>query len=108
MRGFLFCALAACAGGLSVVAAPQPPSGGPGRVDFVRDVRPIFETYCVDCHGPEKQMNGFRLDRRADARRGGTGVMIAGTALSSRLYLRLIGSSYGRRMPAEGDPPTAA
>jgi ankyrin repeat protein len=75
------------------------------EIDFVRDVQPIFAKYCYDCHGPEKQMNGFRLDRRADARRGGTGVVIAGTATSSRLYLRLIGSNYGRQMPVEGDRP---
>lgn len=90
----------------SITAGPQPQP--PGRVDFVRDIQPIFATYCYDCHGPEKQMNGFRLDRRADARRGGTGVMIGGTAASSRLYLRLIGSNYGRQMPVEGDRPTAA
>ena len=76
-------------------------------VEFVRDVQPIFAKHCYDCHGTEKQMNGFRLDRRASARRGGTAVMIGGTAASSRLYLRLIGSTYGRQMPVEGDRPTA-
>ena len=24
-------------------------------VDFVREVRPIFEKHCYECHGPEKQ-----------------------------------------------------
>jgi len=89
---------------LTFTAAAQS-STPAAAVDFVRDVQPIFATYCYDCHGPEKQMNGFRLDRRADARRGGTAVMIAGTAASSRLYLRLIGSTYGRQMPVEGDRP---
>lgn len=97
---------AVCAAPAFSLSARQLPAAS--RIDFVRDVRPIFERHCYDCHGPEKQMNGFRLDRRADARRGGTGVMIAGTAMSSRLYLRLIGSSYGRRMPVEGDAPTPA
>lgn len=78
------------------------------KVDFVKDVKPIFEQHCYDCHGEEKQMNAFRLDRRSAAMRGGTGTMIGGTALSSRLYLRLIGSSYGRQMPIEGESPSAA
>jgi ankyrin repeat protein len=48
-------------------------------------------------------MNGFRLDRRRDAMRGGTGPAIGpGSAQSSRLYLRLLGTRYGRQMPVDG------
>ena len=39
--------------------------------DFARDVRPIFERSCFGCHGPEKQKNGYRLDLRENALRGG-------------------------------------
>src|SRR5215470_16169498 len=70
------------------------------KVDFARDIRPIFDEHCYGCHGPDKQMNGFRLDRRHDALRGGTITVIArGSAEASRLYLRLIGTRYGRKMP---------
>lgn len=91
--------------------APPPAQGAPGaaRVDFVRDVRPILEEHCYECHGPDKQMNGFRLDRRRDAMRGGTNHVIAtGSAAASRLYLRLVGDTYGRRMPLDADPLAAA
>ena len=37
------------------------------EVDFVRDIQPIFQKACVQCHGPEKQKGGFRLDVRAGA-----------------------------------------
>src|SRR6187551_2974582 len=30
--------------------------------DFTRDVRPILEQHCYECHGPEKQKSGYRLD----------------------------------------------
>lgn len=40
-------------------------------VDFVRDIRPIFEDRCYSCHGPEKQKGGLRLDIKAAALRGG-------------------------------------
>src|SRR5258708_11886546 len=79
------------------------------KVDFVRDVQPILEQHCYECHGPDKQMNGFRLDRRRDAMRGGTLPVIGpGSSKSSRLYLRLTGTSYGHQMPFEEEPLTSA
>src|ERR1041384_6627950 len=39
--------------------------------DFGRDVRPILERSCFGCHGPEKQKNGYRLDIRDIALKGG-------------------------------------
>ena len=75
----------------------------PPRVDFERDVQPILRDQCFACHGPEQQMNGLRLDRRADAMRGGTQSVIGpGNAEGSRLYHRLIGTSVGSRMPPTG------
>jgi ankyrin repeat protein len=70
------------------------------KVDFRRDVQPIFSAHCYQCHGPDMQMNGFRLDRRRDAMRGGTIAVIGpSNAEGSRLYQRLIGSQYGLQMP---------
>lgn len=75
----------------------------PRHLDFGRDVAPIFKTHCVECHGPSLQSNGLRLDRRADAMRGGTIAVIGpGNAAASRLYLRLIGNEYGVQMPPTG------
>ena len=36
-------------------------------VDFVREVRPIFEKHCYECHGAEKQKNDYRLDIKSVA-----------------------------------------
>ncbi len=84
-------------------SAHQSPQAAP--VEFVRDVQPILREHCYECHGADKQMNGFRLDRRRDAMRGGTAhVIAAGSAAASRLYLRLVGDTYGRRMPLDADP----
>jgi ankyrin repeat protein len=75
----------------------------PGRVEFVRDVQPIFRTHCVGCHGPAVHQNGFRLDRRGDAMRGGTIAVIGpGNAEGSRLYHRLRGGDFGPQMPPTG------
>ena len=75
----------------------------PAKVDFARDVQPIFKAHCIACHGPSQQMNRLRLDRRTDAMRGGTITVIGpGNADGSRLYLRLIGNQYGLQMPPTG------
>jgi len=76
----------------------------PARVDFVRDVQPIFRQQCYSCHGPAIHENGLRLDRRADAMRGGTIAVIGpGNSGASRLYLRLSGApGVGPQMPPTG------
>jgi mono/diheme cytochrome c family protein len=75
----------------------------PAKVDFRRDVQPIFKTYCVGCHGPTQQMNGLRLDRRRDAMKGGTIPVIGiGSSGNSRLYLKLLGNQFGTQMPPTG------
>src|SRR5215471_20479290 len=79
----------------------------PAKVDFRRDVQPIFKSNCYGCHGPAQQMNNFRLDRRRDALRGGTLNMIApGSSQSSHLYLRLTSQDrLGAPMPPTGPLP---
>jgi ankyrin repeat protein len=72
-------------------------------IDFGRDVLPLFKAHCIDCHGPDQQMNGFRLDRRSDAMKGGTIAVIGpGSSAASRLYLKLVSDQYGSRMPPDG------
>lgn len=73
------------------------------KVDFGRDVLPLIRENCMTCHGPNVQMNNFRLDRRSTAMRGGTrSVIVPGSSASSRLYLRLIGKEFGNQMPPTG------
>lgn len=36
----------------------------PQVIGFKRDVWPIFEASCIDCHGPGKARSHFRVDRR--------------------------------------------
>ncbi|HZR25085.1 MAG TPA: c-type cytochrome domain-containing protein, partial [Vicinamibacterales bacterium] len=75
----------------------------PAKIDFVRDVQPILRERCVSCHGPDLRMGGLRLDRRADALRGGTQTDIGpGNADGSRLYHRVAGTAFGQQMPPTG------
>lgn len=95
------CAIAVFLGIWAWSAALSHPAAG--KVDFRHDVQPLLKQYCIECHGPTQQMHGFRLDRRRDAMRGGTNVMIKpGNGAASRLYLKLIGNQYGPQMPLNG------
>lgn len=63
-------------------------SSASSAVDFTRDIAPIFRKHCIGCHGAAQQMNGLRLDRSADAVRGGySGPAVRPKdAAGSRLY----------------------
>ena len=87
------------------LSATGLPAQVAGKVDFARDVQPLFRNYCYGCHGPAVQSNNFRLDRRRDSlpnRVGANGARIVpGNSAVSRLYLRVIGQA-GLQMPPTG------
>lgn len=39
----------------------------PRKVDFVKEVYPIFKDACISCHGPEKQKGKYRMDSKEAA-----------------------------------------
>jgi mono/diheme cytochrome c family protein len=76
------------------------------EVDFVRDVRPIFQTHCYGCHAEESQKSGLRLDIKSEAFRGGDGYgpsVIAGEPDESPLIQMVSGDDEDMRMPPDGD-----
>jgi ankyrin repeat protein len=74
----------------------------PSSIDFARDIQPILRTHCYECHGPTKQMNGFRLDRRSRALAGITRPnIIPGSSESSRLFRRVLSAEFGTQMPPD-------
>ena len=100
---------AALATGLITVvalnASSQTPAPAPAT-DFVRDVRPILESRCYECHGPKKAKGRLRLDMKASAIKGGlTGpAVIPGNADDSLLVRRVLGLDGEDRMPKDKDP----
>jgi mono/diheme cytochrome c family protein len=83
----------------------------PAKVDFARDIQPLFEKHCYACHGPKKQEAGFRLDERAAALAGGDmgRDIVPGKSGDSLLFSALVGTTEAvSRMPAKGDPLSAA
>ena len=83
---------------------------GPEIVDFAQDVQPIFRSRCYTCHGPSKQTNGLRLDRKEAALQGGTSgrVIVPGSSAQSKLVQRVASTNDAFRMPPVGPRLTAA
>jgi ankyrin repeat protein len=74
----------------------------PDKIDFRRDVQPIFRAHCIACHGPGQQMNGLRLDRRSSVFQPGRRRVVPGSSGNSFLYHRVKGGEYGLQMPPSG------
>jgi ankyrin repeat protein len=89
------------AAGASLCLAPLLFSQ-PAKVNFARDVQPIFRQNCFGCHGPARQNNGLRLDRRSSVMKPGTRRVMPGSLENSFLYQRLVGNDFGLQMPPTG------
>lgn len=71
---------------------------GGQEIDFNTQVKPLFEKYCLSCHGPEDEQ-GFRIDIRDEA----LGYVEEGEGEESDLYTVLIDEDEDIVMP----PPSA-
>ena len=81
------------------------------KVDFAKEIRPILEQSCVECHGPKKQKGKLRLDSKEAAFKGGEDgpVIIPGKADKSDLYRRItLAAGSDDVMPNKGDLLTKA
>jgi ankyrin repeat protein len=78
------------------------PAVSQSKVDFARDVQPIFRQNCLGCHGPNLATSGLRLDRKSSVFKDSARRVVPGSTQNSFLYHRLIGAEYGLQMPPTG------
>jgi hypothetical protein len=102
------CAVALLAGSVLVRAQTIPPASAAAdaQVDFVRDVQPILERSCYECHGRSRGRASLRLHTPDFILKGGnSGPPIQpGNSRRSQMYLRLIEPDEEDRMPLDADP----
>ena len=70
--------------------------------DFVASIEPLFKSHCIQCHGPDTQESGYRVDVRDIAMRGGDSSEVAivpSSSQASRLLARLRGDEPNQVMP---------
>lgn len=76
-------------------------------IDFVRDIQPILENRCHECHSEDLQRSGLRLDIKSEAFKGGElygeGI-IPGKPEESPIYQFLADEEADLSMPPEGEP----
>jgi ankyrin repeat protein len=81
------------------------PPAGVGAVDYVKDVKPLLDKNCYECHGREKQQAGLRLDLRQNALRGGDygPVIVPGKSAESKIIRKLVDGDGGDQMPPDSE-----
>ena len=87
------------------------PAQAAGKVDFAKDIAPIFEKSCVECHGVEKQKGKLRLDSKEATFKGGENgdAVVAGKPDKSDVYRRVIlAKGHDDIMPPKGEPLSKA
>ena len=94
-------ALAISVATLSLAAHAAP-------VDFARDILPIFQRSCFECHDAKVHKGDLRLDSREEAF-ASPGVIEKGSSGSSELYRRItLPKGHDDVMPSRGEPLTKA
>ena len=76
MRNFIISSIIFAVGAFSLTAADPditklPKPAAKQGVTYDKDIKPIFEKTCFNCHGAEKQKGKYRVDSLAAAIKGG-------------------------------------
>ncbi len=74
------------------------------KVDFVRDIQPIFQASCTPCHFGEKPKAELRLDSKTLTLK----LIVPGNSNGSRLVQRVLGANGEKRMPLGREALSAA
>ena len=72
---------------------------------FEREVRPVLEHRCLECHGPDKQKGGIRLDQKASLLGMGDSeqpVVVPGQSAASLIVKRILSHDPDEAMPPKG------
>src|ERR1043165_811 len=80
--------------------------GADGNADFARDIQPILEKRCFECHGEKKQKSGIRFDRRSSVFRAGDSgkpAVVPRNASESLLIQRVTSTNDDEVMPPKGE-----
>lgn len=99
------CAMVVCA----VCGANAAELNVPEKIQFNRDVRPIFSDKCFACHGPDSnaRQTELRLDNEAGALAdlGGFQAVVPGDLEASELFHRVTTDDDDLRMPPVDESP---
>ncbi|OYP38363.1 PSD1 and planctomycete cytochrome C domain-containing protein [Rhodopirellula sp. MGV] len=75
-------------------------------VDFDRDIAPIFQDHCVECHSADDRNGGLRLDGPSPVELetdSGEPTIVPGDSEASELWSRISTTSEDELMPPDGE-----
>jgi mono/diheme cytochrome c family protein len=92
-------------GSIAAIDIDELPPPAKQKVNFVKEILPIFKKHCVKCHGPDKQKSDYRIDVKARAFEGGEmgSAIIPGKSAESPLVHFISGLDEEVLMPPKGD-----
>ena len=94
----------------ALLAAPTPeqlgqlPPPAPHAINFDKEIKPILEARCVNCHGHGRAKGDFRIDTRETLLRGGSSgaAVVLGQSADSYLIELVMGFDPENVMPKKG------
>ena len=109
-----FIAGAVLAGAITLSAdvdvSKLPPAATKKDITFAKDIKPIFEKACFNCHGEEKQKAKLRVDSVEAIKKGSENgeIIVIGNSAKSSLVHTVAGLVEDLMRPPEGkaDPLT--
>ena len=95
------------------IPATQPltalPPAASHPIDFVKEIKPLFEASCIQCHAKGKDKGGLSIETRAAFVKGGDdgAVVIVGDSAHSSVVSLVAGTDPDAVMPKKGTRWTA-
>src|SRR6185503_15745404 len=109
-RSSRWVAVAAVLASSVVLLSAQPvflsPRQTPPAIDFTRDIQPIFQQYCYECHGPKTARAHLQLHSPELILSGGDSgpIIEPGNSRESEIIRRVTALAADDRMPRDADP----
>ena len=91
---------------LSQIQGAELPPAVKRTVDFAKDIQPIFENSCFDCHDKETQKGRLGLDSVAGILSGGDSgepLFVRGSSAESLIIKRVTSENLKEVMPSKGE-----
>src|SRR5688572_25646756 len=83
------------------------PPAATRKIEFTKDIEPIFANNCHSCHGAKKQESALRLDLKAEALKGGetfgASAIVPGKSSESVLIQAVAHTHPELKMPKKGE-----
>ena len=92
-------------GAIASASRGDEPNTSNDTVDYTETIRPLLDERCIDCHGPDEQEGGLRLDSFVGIRTGGNlgDTLVPGKSDESLMWRAISGGEGVEAMPSDDD-----